>query len=76
MNAHQFLPAGQPVQLSLAIAPDAVVVDTILVIDQGRIVDDETVDVPRPRPRGSGNLAALEGAILRQLLMEAREADA
>ena len=33
MNAHQFLTAGQPVQLSPAIAPDAAVADTMVRFD-------------------------------------------
>jgi sulfonate transport system ATP-binding protein len=42
--------------------------DRVLVIEQGRIAHDVHVDIPRPRRRGSADLAALEGAILRDLL--------
>ena len=42
--------------------------DRVLVIEDGRIAEDFSVDVPRPRRRGSAELAALEGAILKNLL--------
>jgi len=42
--------------------------DRVLVIEQGRIAHDVHVDIPRPRRRGSADLAALEGSILRDLL--------
>lgn len=42
--------------------------DRVLVIEDGRIAQDIEVDVPRPRQRGSADLAALEGSILRHLL--------
>jgi sulfonate transport system ATP-binding protein len=42
--------------------------DRVLVIEDGRIAHDITVDVARPRQRGSAELAALEGGILRDLL--------
>lgn len=42
--------------------------DRILVIEQGRIAHDINVDLPRPRRRGSAQLAALEGDILNILL--------
>jgi sulfonate transport system ATP-binding protein len=42
--------------------------DRVLVIDEGRIAHDVHVDIPRPRRRGSADLAALEGSILRDLL--------
>ncbi|WP_448044210.1 ATP-binding cassette domain-containing protein [Bradyrhizobium liaoningense] len=42
--------------------------DRVLVIEDGRIAHDVTVHVPRPRERGSADLAALEGSILRHLL--------
>ena len=42
--------------------------DRVLVIEEGRIAHDVTVDIPRPRRRGSADLAALEGSILRHLL--------
>src|ERR1700681_4729567 len=42
--------------------------DRILVIEDGRVAHDVAVDIPRPRRRGSAELAALEGAILKNLL--------
>jgi sulfonate transport system ATP-binding protein len=45
--------------------------DRILVIEDGRIARDVKVDFPRPRRRGSAELAALEGSILRELLQSA-----
>jgi sulfonate transport system ATP-binding protein len=48
--------------------------DRVLVIEDGRIAHDIDVDIPRPRRRGSADLAALEGSILRELLHSADEA--
>src|SRR5450631_1722153 len=45
--------------------------DRVLVIENGRIEHDIDVDIPRPRQRGSADLAALEGSILRGLLQSA-----
>jgi sulfonate transport system ATP-binding protein len=45
--------------------------DRVLVIENGRIAHDINVDIPRPRQRGSADLAALEGSILRGLLQSA-----
>jgi sulfonate transport system ATP-binding protein len=42
--------------------------DRVLVIEDGYIAHDLRVDIPRPRRRGSAELAALEGAILKNLL--------
>jgi sulfonate transport system ATP-binding protein len=42
--------------------------DRVLVIEDGRIAHDVTVDVSRPRERGSIELAQLEGSILSHLL--------
>jgi sulfonate transport system ATP-binding protein len=42
--------------------------DRVLVIEEGRIAHDINVDIARPRQRGSADLAALEGSILRNLL--------
>lgn len=42
--------------------------DRVLVIEGGRIAQDATVNVPRPRERGSVDIADLEGSILRHLL--------
>ncbi|MBR0694091.1 ATP-binding cassette domain-containing protein [Bradyrhizobium lablabi] len=42
--------------------------DRVLVIEDGRVAQDVVVDQPRPRRRGSAELAALEGEILSHLL--------
>jgi sulfonate transport system ATP-binding protein len=47
--------------------------DRVLVIEDGRIAHDVNVDIPRPRRRGSADLAALEGSILRNLLQSAED---
>ncbi len=44
--------------------------DRVLVIEDGRVAHDIDVDLARPRQRGSAELAALEGNILRELLKE------
>ena len=50
------------------VAEAVALADRVLVIEDGRIAQDYSVDVPRPRLRGSAELAALEGAILKNLL--------
>jgi sulfonate transport system ATP-binding protein len=47
--------------------------DRVLVIEDGRIAHDVKVDIPRPRRRGSADIAALEGSILRNLLQSGEE---
>ncbi|MCA1415907.1 ATP-binding cassette domain-containing protein [Bradyrhizobium sp. NBAIM20] len=42
--------------------------DRVLLIDEGRIAHDVTVNAARPRQRGSAELAGLEGSILSHLL--------
>jgi sulfonate transport system ATP-binding protein len=42
--------------------------DRVLVVEDGGIVFDVAVDLPRPRSRGSREFAALEAAILGQVL--------
>jgi sulfonate transport system ATP-binding protein len=42
--------------------------DRVLVIEGGRIAHDVTVNLPRPRARGSAELAGLEDSILKHLL--------
>jgi len=42
--------------------------DRVLVIEDGKIGHDIHVDIRHPRQRGSADLAALEGSILRELL--------
>lgn len=50
------------------VAEAVALADRVLVIEDGQIAQDVSVDIPRPRRRGSADLAALEGSILRQLL--------
>jgi sulfonate transport system ATP-binding protein len=42
--------------------------DRVLVIEEGRVAHDINVDIARPRQRGSADLPALEGSILRNLI--------
>ena len=55
------------------VAEAVALADRVLVIEDGRIAHDVDVDIPRPRRRGSADLAALEGAILRDLLQSGDE---
>lgn len=50
------------------VAEAVALADRVLVIEDGRIAQDVVVDLPRPRRRGSAELAALEGEILKHLL--------
>lgn len=50
------------------VAEAVALADRVLVIEDGRIAQDVTIDLPRPRRRGSAGLAALEGEILKHLL--------
>ena len=45
-----------------------VLADRVIVVEDGAIVFDAAVDLPRPRARGSRELAALEQEILRHVL--------
>jgi sulfonate transport system ATP-binding protein len=56
------------------VAEAVALADRVLVIEDGRIVHDVSVDIPRPRRRGSAELAALEGSILRDLLNSGEDA--
>jgi sulfonate transport system ATP-binding protein len=47
--------------------------DRVLVIEDGRIAHDVNVNIQHPRRRGSADLAALEGSILRELLRSGDE---
>lgn len=58
------------------VAEAVALADRVLVIEDGRIEHDVTIDIPRPRRRGSADLAALEGSILRHLLKSTDEAAA
>jgi len=53
------------------VAEAVALADRVLVIEHGRIAHDIPVDIERPRRRGSAELAALEGSILRELLQSA-----
>ena len=50
------------------VAEAVALADRVLVIEDGRIAHDIDVNIPRPRRRGSAELAALEGSILKNLL--------
>lgn len=50
------------------VAEAVALADRVLVIEHGRIAHDIDVNIPRPRRRGSAELAALEGDILKNLL--------
>jgi sulfonate transport system ATP-binding protein len=50
------------------VAEAVALADRVLVIEDGRITNDVRIDLPRPRQRGSADLAALEGEILKGLL--------
>lgn len=49
------------------VAEAVTLADRVLVIENGQISLDLTVDLPRPRERGTPEIAALEGRILRDL---------
>jgi sulfonate transport system ATP-binding protein len=48
--------------------------DRMLVIEDGHVAHDFTIDIARPRRRGSAELAALEGSILKNLLKGTEDA--
>ena len=50
------------------VAEAVALADRVLVIEAGQIAHDIDVNIRRPRQRGSADLAALEGSILRELL--------
>ncbi len=50
------------------VAEAVALADRVLVIEDGRIAQDVVVNTPRPRERGSVELAGLEGSILSHLL--------
>ncbi len=52
------------------VAEAVTLADRILMIEDGEIALDLPVGLPRPRERGSADVAALEGAILRQLFRD------
>lgn len=50
------------------VAEAVALADRVIVLEEGRISLDLLIDLPRPRPRGSAEVAALEGQILKSLL--------
>jgi sulfonate transport system ATP-binding protein len=58
------------------VAEAVALADRVLVIEDGQIAHDVSVDIPRPRRRGSADLAALEGSILRHLLNSTEDSPA
>jgi sulfonate transport system ATP-binding protein len=53
------------------VAEAVTLADRVLLIEDGEIALDLRIDLPRPRERGSAEIAALEGQILRNLLGDA-----
>jgi sulfonate transport system ATP-binding protein len=49
------------------VAEAVTLADRVLIIEDGQIALDHRIDLPRPRQRGSPEVAALEGKILREL---------
>jgi sulfonate transport system ATP-binding protein len=49
------------------VAEAVTLADRVLMIEDGRVTFDHRIDLPRPRERGSPEVAALEGRILRDL---------
>jgi sulfonate transport system ATP-binding protein len=49
------------------VAEAVTIADRVVMIDGGKIALDVNIDLPRPRARGSAEVAALEGRILDQL---------
>jgi sulfonate transport system ATP-binding protein len=54
------------------VAEAVTLADRVLMIEEGRIALDLAIDLPRPRERGSVEIARLEGSILRDLFRNAR----
>jgi sulfonate transport system ATP-binding protein len=54
------------------VAEAVTLADRVLMIEDGEIALDLQVDLPRPRERGSVEVAALEGRILRELFRNAQ----
>jgi sulfonate transport system ATP-binding protein len=53
------------------VAEAVTLADRVLMIEKGKILLDLKIDLQRPRERGSAEVAALEGAILRDLFSDA-----
>jgi sulfonate transport system ATP-binding protein len=54
------------------VAEAVTLADRVLMIEDGEIALDLCIDLPRPRERGSAEVAALEGRILRDLFRNSR----
>jgi sulfonate transport system ATP-binding protein len=50
------------------VAEAVTLADRVLLVEDGGIAMDVSIDLPRPRDRGSAEVAELEGRILRQLI--------
>jgi sulfonate transport system ATP-binding protein len=57
------------------VAEAVTLADRVLMIEEGEIALDLKIDLPRPRERGSAEVAALEGQILRELFKNAKAGD-
>jgi sulfonate transport system ATP-binding protein len=57
------------------VAEAVTLADRVLMIEEGRITLDHRIDLPRPRERGSSEVAAIEGRLLRELLRNAAAGD-
>jgi len=49
------------------VAEAVTIADRVIMIDDGKIALNVNIDLPRPRARGSAEVAALEGRILDEL---------
>jgi sulfonate transport system ATP-binding protein len=56
------------------VAEAVTLADRVLMIEDGKIALDHRIEIPRPRERGSAEVAALEGRILRELLRNGQPA--
>jgi sulfonate transport system ATP-binding protein len=54
------------------VAEAVTLADRVLMIEDGEIALDLRIDLPRPRERGSAEVAAIEGQILRELFRNSR----
>lgn len=57
------------------VAEAVTLADRVIMIEDGRIALDLQIDLPRPRERGSADVAALEGLILRDLFRNSKAGD-
>lgn len=57
------------------VAEAVAIADRVILIEDGHVGQDLPVRLPRPRPRGSAELAALEAQVLARVLSQPAEAD-